>query len=215
MSLTPYYEHGGIVIYHGDCLDILPSVSGDVAVTDPPYNVGLKYTDATEDTRKDYRRWCAAWFYRLRAAVKTVALTPGTPNVHQWLDLEEPDLWLCNWRPNGAGYSKAGFCHWEPMLVWGPVLGKRGTDVIRAPIIRIPEAEPHPCPKPLAWAEGAIRLLSPEGGTVIDPFLGSGTTAIASYRLGMKCIGIDAEERYCEIAARRLQQEVLPLEATA
>ena len=207
--MKPYYQDDSVTIYHGDCLDLLPIVSADVAITDPPYNVGLKYTKKTDDSRADYSKWCGAWFRLLRNAAKTVALTPGTPNVHLWLDMEEPDLWLCNWRPNGHGYSKAGFCHWEPMLVWGPVQGKRKTDVIRAPIINIPEAEPHPCPKPVAWAEGAINLLAPDGGTVLDPFIGSGTTLVAAKKLGRKAIGMEIEERYCEISANRCRQESL------
>ena len=191
----------------GDCLDVLPTLeagSVDAVVTDPPYNVGLNYA-STNDRRADYALWCKAWGNELWRVAQTVSFTPGTPNVHLWLDMRDPDVWLCNWRPNGAGYSKAGFCHWEPMLVWGPIQGKRRTDVIRAPIIHDEDAEPHPCPKPIAWAVQAIELLAPKGGTVLDPFMGSGTTGVACVQTGRSFIGIELDAGYFEIARQRIE----------
>jgi site-specific DNA-methyltransferase (adenine-specific) len=71
----------------------------------------------------------------------------------------------------------------------------------------------HPCPKPYGWMAWAICLASEDGETVLDPFMGSGTTLRAAKDLGRKAIGIEIEERYCEIAAKRMRQEVLPLAA--
>lgn len=71
----------------------------------------------------------------------------------------------------------------------------------------------HPAPFPLAIPERLIRYYSWTGDIVLDPFMGSGTTLLAAQRCGRRAIGIEIEERYCEIAAKRLAQEVLPLEA--
>jgi site-specific DNA-methyltransferase (adenine-specific) len=65
--------------------------------------------------------------------------------------------------------------------------------------------------KPLAVVSKMVRLGSQEGETILDPFMGSGTTLRAAKDLGRKAIGIEIEERYCEIAARRFAQEVLAL----
>jgi site-specific DNA-methyltransferase (adenine-specific) len=70
----------------------------------------------------------------------------------------------------------------------------------------------HPCPFPLELARNCIGSFSNEGQTVIDPYCGAGTTLLAAKNAGRKAIGIEIEERYCEIAAKRLAQEVLPLE---
>jgi DNA modification methylase len=191
----------------GDCLELmreLPDGCCDAVVTDPPYNVGLRYAGDFSDTRSDYAAWCAEWFTEARRVSRCVAFTPGTPNVHLWLDIAEPDVWLCNYRPNGAGYSKAGFCHWEPILVYGELGGERGTDVIRAAIIPEPDAEPHPCPKPLEWARQLARLTCPFGGTVLDPFMGSGTTAVACIQTGRQFIGFELDAGYCAVAEKRI-----------
>jgi len=73
----------------------------------------------------------------------------------------------------------------------------------------------HPTVKPLALMRWLVRLVTPPGGVVLDPFMGSGTTLLASAREGFDCIGIELSEEYCEIAAKRLEQMVLPLEAVS
>jgi site-specific DNA-methyltransferase (adenine-specific) len=109
---------------------------------------------------------------------------------------------------------------WQPILVYGtdPYL-KRGmgsrpdTISVGAGGAGLGEvgASEHPCPKPLdVWKRILLRVSPVEGELVLDPFMGSGTTLRAAKDLGRKAIGIEIEERYCEIAAKRLAQEVLP-----
>ena len=71
------------------------------------------------------------------------------------------------------------------------------------------ETNGHPTAKPTSWMEDAIRLVTPPGGLVLDPFAGSGSTLRSAKNLGCRAVGIESDERYCEIAARRLAQEVL------
>lgn len=71
----------------------------------------------------------------------------------------------------------------------------------------IPSASDHPTPKPVALFEHFIRLHTPEGGTILDPFAGAGTAGLAAMRTGRKAILIELEERWCEMAAKRLEQE--------
>jgi DNA modification methylase len=77
-----------------------------------------------------------------------------------------------------------------------------------APICGGSERTKHPTQKPLSIVERMVRISSNEGDTVLDPFLGSGTTLVAAYRLGREATGIEISEEYCELAARRLEQEL-------
>ena len=217
MAIKPYYERAGIVIYNADCRDVLPTLeagSVDLVLTDPPYNVGIDYGTKVDDnrSRQDFIDWARLWFTDCRRVANTV-LVNGQARLPDYA-LIEPWKWLlCWWKPAAMGRSPVGFCNWEPVAMWGKG-SNAGVDFVRAPIIPDDRLSGHPCPKPLAWALGFLRLF-PKAETVLDPFAGSGTTLVAAQQLGRRAIGIEIEERYCEIAARRLSQEVLPLkEAT-
>ncbi len=208
---TPYYEHAGVTIYHGDVLDVLPKVGpADVGFADPPYNVGLKY-DGYEDTLPPdaYEAWCGWWFHHLRARTDRTFVTCGYVNAAQWAKRGPNGLaaWYKPGNPAGAGIFQ--FCEWEPIFVWGT--GRiGGSDVIRATVGTQRSVGDHPCPKPLALLKQLLDRA--RGKSVIDPFMGSGTTLVAAKWLGMTAVGIEQSERYCEIAAKRLGQEVLDLE---
>ena len=92
--------------------------------------------------------------------------------------------------------------------------GSTTPNVLRLPGIR-PSAEDHPTPKPLALPAHFIRLHSASGDMILDPFMGAGTTLRAAKDLGRKAIGIEIEEKYCEMAAKRMDQEVLDFEVPA
>lgn len=227
--MKPYYDHAGITIYHGDCRGVLPRVSANVLVTDPPYGVGL--TTKTSDYRgssafDDGESLRASVLYEDSPECISALIADAIPLA---LGRTERGLVFCGpamlWRypepravgcvyvPNGAGRCAWGFQCFQPILFYGkdPFLadGKGG----RANSFRTeqPNLEKidHPCPKPLAWMTWAINRASRVGETVLDPFMGSGTTLRAAKDLGRRCIGIEIEERYCEIAAKRLSQEVM------
>lgn len=211
-EFTPYYKDDWVTLYHGDCRAVLPTLGDDLgfALTDPPYNVGIDYGAGTDDGREDYEAWCADWFSMLDAATEAVALTPGVANLGAWARIARAPDWTLAWhKPSAMSRCYLGFNNWEPVLYWGP--RRSGVDVVTAVIIPDPAVEGHPCPKPLKWASSLISALSDPGTSVIDPFAGSGTTLRAAKDLGRKVIGIEVEESYCEIAVKRLGQEVLDL----
>jgi site-specific DNA-methyltransferase (adenine-specific) len=222
--VKPYYDDGkGIVIYHGDCREILPSLKADVVVTDPPYGVDLGNHGAVNETRS--RFLCKAGYQSYEDTDENLR-SVVIPGVIASLDIcagrglvfcagskigafPEPSCVGGIYLPSGCGRTRWGFQNLVLCMFYGtaPDLqnGAQHT-VMRS----TGHAEPslHPCPKPLPWMLWAVRLASREGETILDPFMGSGTTLRAAKDLGRKAIGVEIEERYCEIAAKRLAQEV-------
>jgi len=200
----------------GDCLEILPTLadnSVDAVITDPPYNVKFKYGDGGEkDNKKDYFGWCERWFEQLNLLhIKAITLSCGIVNLAMWAKIKEFDWIFCWWKPAAMGRSPVGFCNWEPMPFWGKVTSRNGVDVVRATILPDKSLSGHPCPKPLKWATGFVELISNPGDTILDPFMGSGTTGVACVQTGRNFIGIEIEPKYFEIAEKRIAEAQLQM----
>jgi site-specific DNA-methyltransferase (adenine-specific) len=207
--LKPYYEHAGITIFCADCRDILPSLKADVVVTDPPYGIGWKPRVNHQD-----QTWHDV------AVDLSPLLSIGTGRLfwggnYYANRLPPSDSWL-TWvkRPTGYDFSGDRRSYATTELAWTDFgCGCRfmvhvwdGGMRSGAPDNR---SFCHPAQKPLEVMRWCIGF-APQG-TILDPFMGSGTTLVAAKQLGRKAIGIEIEERYCEIAVKRLAQEVLPL----
>ena len=218
--MTPYYNHAGITIYHGDCREVLPVLPKvDLVLTDPPYGIGVDY-ESYDDTPIGLDDLIRTVFPLFLSAAPVVALTPGITNVTRW----PPSRWILAWVQVNAQGARGywGFNEWQPILVYGTdpflsrCLGAR-PDVIKTVanpdgLSRWARAN-HPCIKPLpSWRKILARLAPPGVQTIVDPMMGSGTTLDAAKRVGLTAIGIEIEEKYCEIAAKRLSQEVLSFE---
>jgi site-specific DNA-methyltransferase (adenine-specific) len=196
---APYYADESVTLYHGDALDLLPGLSADAVITDPPYGVSFR-GEQWDETVPD-------WLPLARGAAPVVIFTAAP--LTMW-DYPRP-AWVACWaRP--ASNSRAvtgGFNHWSPVLVYGDV--KFPVDLISLHAIAnaTPKWIDHPSPKPERLMRWLVEHGSPQGGTVLDPFAGSGTTLLAAKYLGRKAVGIEREERYCEVIADRLTQGVL------
>jgi DNA modification methylase len=214
--MKPYYEENGITIYHGDCKQILPMLEPvDLVLTDPPYGIGEargknKSRGLLADP-KDYG--CAAW------------------------DDAPPSRWMFDWLMEMSshqiifGGNFFGLPASSCWLVWDKEINGDFADCelawtnLRKAVRRLKwrwngmlqenmakkEYREHPTQKPLEVMKWAIEQAPPNCMTILDPFCGSGTTLRAAKDLGRKAIGIEIEEKYCEIAANRLRQEVLNL----
>jgi DNA modification methylase len=220
--MTPYYQDSAVTIYHGDCREILPSLGPvDAVVTDPPYNCGKKYgTHNDSMSRGDYVCWLASIWDALPS--NTLIYTPGdkhlldTPEIVtlSGFTLSRPLAWS---KKEFAGDKWSGgpaMC-WE-LIVWAyrdekrftRIFGHAGRDHLEVLSTHGNQyAIDHPCPKPIEVPRWLIGLFAEK--TVLDPFCGTGTTLRAAKDLGRKAIGIEIEERYCEIAAKRMAQEVI------
>lgn len=211
--MTPYYDEGGIAIYHADFRDLIDDVVFDAIVTDAPYGVGLEYEDHDDTVEALDEIICDLSPYLLDG--RTHAVFPGVGNLHRW---PQPRWTLCWLEPAGARTGRWGFSTWQPILAYGPDPHMGGTKGRRPDSIRMQSAsashriiegtDGHPCPKPLPVMTWTVERVTDPGTTVLDPFMGSGTTLLAARASGRKATGIEISERYCEIAARRLTQGV-------
>ncbi len=125
----PYYRDDAVAIYHSDCrlvLPLIPDKSIDLVLTDPPYNVGLNYSDGDENP--NYMSWCENW---LKLMPRPLFFTPGMVNLSMWYGIATPS-WLMSWvKPNQCSPSGlGGFNTWEPILVYGKAKKHIGQDQI-------------------------------------------------------------------------------------
>ena len=210
--MTPYYQDSSVTIYHGDCRDLLHNLDPvDSVITDPPYGVNTKYSlwIDTWDIWKDLMTW---FIPKAVSLAKDVVVVPTSKFEGELFILRNFDP---NWRVcwfKGASDTRCpiGWKDFELAFVWQKKQWARAHDHFYAGASGARVGD-HPCPKPLDWALWFVSHFSSEDYTILDPFMGSGTTLRAAKDLGRKAIGIEIEERYCEIAAKRMAQEVLPL----
>lgn len=203
--MKPYYEHAGITIYHGDCREMLPLLSGDCVLTDPPYGVKKAEWDGSFD---------GSWLPLAGHAVPVVGVMPGVSNL---LAMPVacgplPYRWTLSVRiTNGMARGAFGFGNWIPCVIYAAPnvsLNALRQDCIEIAISGIQPK--HSSPKPYKAVKWVLQMLP--GEIVVDPFLGSGTTLLAAKELQRSAIGIEIEEKYCEIAAKRLSQEIFQFE---
>jgi DNA modification methylase len=219
--MQPYYEHGGITIYHGDCREVLPGLEApDCILTDPPYGIAWEQHGGgkTGKSRGMRRRPGIIGDADTSARDAILVLYPTIPalvfgSFRAAFPLGVVQVLIYRKTPDaGLVGSVTGFrTDAEPVFLLGewPKRAAHSSSVVASRVGLQTLAKPglHPHSKPL---DVVTRLLSAmPDGTVLDPFMGSGTTLRAAKDLGRRAIGIEIEERYCEIAARRLEQEVL------
>lgn len=195
----------------GDCLAESAISDGehfDLTLTDPPYNVGRAYTKATNDSldAEAYEAWCRQWFALCMATSDRLAFSCGHPNIRMWATIDRWHWMLCWYKGNAMLGSPFGFSNWEPILFYGKPHRPKGHDVISVPIVPNADLEAHDCPKQLGWGVKLLELLSEPHDSVLDPFLGSGTTLIAAEQLGRRCYGIEIEPRYVDCTVKRWEQ---------
>jgi site-specific DNA-methyltransferase (adenine-specific) len=232
--MKPYYESGGITIYNGDCLDILPTLpKADLILTDPPYESeahtqqrvkrrglvvdveALEFPPMTEEGRRTAatlisklaRRWVLTF-----CQIEAVPLWRAVYE-EQGLVYKRTCIWV---KPDGMpqysgdrpgmGYETILAMHTNERSQWNGG-GRNGVFTVNKNEGK--GAALHPTQKPIRLINELINLFSNPGETVLDPFMGSGTTLRSAKDTGRNAVGIEMEEKFCEIAVRRLAQECL------
>lgn len=204
--MTPYYQDQFATIYHGDCRAVLPTLpKADLVLTDPPYGLDLGNQLWT------YQRGAIEkgdWDQKPFTEIDLI-LASGEHQIiwgGNYYTLPPTRCWLSWYKPDAVP-SMAQF-----ELAWTN-LDRTARQITCSIAQTNGERVGHPTQKPLRVILWCLQF-APAAKTVLDPFMGSGTTLVAAKQLGRRAIGIELEERYCEIAAKRLSQEYLPLNAT-
>jgi DNA modification methylase len=213
ISLIPYYKDELVTIYNADAIELLPTLNADVIITDPPY--GIKYSPS-QNSNKSWGKKTFAGKVVIRGDDKEFDPT----NL-----LRFPTLVLF-----GANYFANKLPPSSKWIVWDKRVGLPSNDFADCELIYMSGAgvarifahrwsgalrdseknDPrvHPTQKPVVLMKWLIEQTS---GKILDPYMGSGTTLVAAKSLGRESIGIEIEERYCEIAATRCSQGILGL----
>jgi len=210
----PYYQDDYVTLYHADCREVLPLLEPvDLVLTDPPYGIGwaghsgsdIKWQAIANDQSTNVVKALFEWLAPSQNAVIFGAncFPDLLPHRGRWLCWdkrcsEKADKMLGSpfelaWVNKTSGFDSMF------RVLHGGVVNKNGGKRI------------HPTEKPITLMSQIIQVLYPESLTILDPFAGSGTTLRAAKDLRRRCIGIEIEEKYCEVAANRLRQEVLGL----
>ena len=189
----------GVTLYLGDCREILPTLPrADAVVTDPPYGIGEKMQGGTWGAAEkyvDFRRWDVApsleFLAQLRSSAPAVVLWGGN-----YFDAPPSRCWLV-WDKLNAVRTMA-----DVELAWTNL--DKPAKRFRA-AVGVHEWG-HPTEKPLNLISWCIEQLPPPAQTILDPFMGSGTSGVAAVKMGRKFIGVEIEEKYFDIACRRISQ---------
>jgi site-specific DNA-methyltransferase (adenine-specific) len=216
--VKPYYQHKDITIYHGDCREILPQIGRlDLLLTDPPYELEAKGggIGAKRKYLSDIKGHIDGGFdISMLEAFPNWAVFCGKQQLKELLGATGNRVWsLVTWnKPNPTPLCFGNYLPDTEYIVHAYQSGRLFGEYAHKSRFIVHPAEQndfaHPTVKPLAVMSKMIRLGSQEGELIIDPFSGSGSTLLAAKNLGRKAIGIEIEEAYCEIAAKRLSQEV-------
>lgn len=221
--MKPYYEHAGITIYHGECGDVMNDLAPhygdtpfDLLLTDPPYGIGESRNRNVSRGNLAPARDYGNDHWDDEPAFVEIAKARTLCRWHiifggNYYGLPPSSCWLVWDKDNG--HTDFADCElaWTNLRKAVRKLTYRWAGMLQQPGRR-KELRDHPTQKPEPVMVWAIGHAPPNVKTILDPFMGSGTTLVAAKRLGRQCVGIEREERYCEIAAKRLSQEALPLE---
>jgi site-specific DNA-methyltransferase (adenine-specific) len=203
--VQPYYEEAGIEIYCGDCRDVLPQLGPvDLVATDPPYGIGINRSNRLSVSRGfGSERWDDR---PIEDALMAQVCSMGRDAIvwgGNYYNLPPVKCFLV-WDKQNDGRDFA-----DCEFAWTSLDGV--ARIFRMRPMGMDGGKVHPTQKPEALMAWCIQQAN-EPDTILDPFMGSGTTLVAAKRLGRRAIGIEREQKYCDIAIRRLAQAVLPLE---
>ena len=217
LDIAPFLAYICHMIVQGDCLDVMKTMddeSVDCVVTDPPYNIGKNYgNDSDLQNASDYEEWLSqvgSEIMRLATPEAWIAVFNGADRIKTTIDAfgAENHVWTACWyAPNKRHRSVYGFSLWQPIVLFR----KSGREWLKLrdfySYTTGSEHYDHPTPKPYGLIRHLVSDFSHEGDLVLDPFLGSGTTAVAASELDRRFVGIELNADYVAVAEKRMSEE--------
>ena len=207
--MKPYYDDGRVTIYNADCRDVLPSLADvGLVLADPPYGVALRRGDGRNNARvhDDDAPFDPSHLLALGVPMAlwgANAYADRLPASVGWLVWDK--------------YHHEKSQHSQAEIAWTNFV--KGIRIHREAyhgFMRKRDGWLHPTQKPVGLFKWILSLAwTPTEGIVVDPYMGSGPAVIAAKEFGRRVVGIEIDERYCEVAAKRLSQEVLDLGGAA
>lgn len=188
---------GDATLYLGDCRDILPTLGPvDACITDPPYGCGKADWDDV---------FPQSWYAAAKAVADRVAIITGSAGLTDSVHLVGGDFVdvIAARNLNGMTRGPIGFGNWLGVVLAG-AKPRMGVNFFEFTVAG--DMPDHPSPKPVDFMYKLVGRLTDEGETVLDPFLGSGTTGVACANLGRRFIGVELHEPYFDIACRRIER---------
>ena len=186
---------------------LMDGKKADMVFTDPPYGIGYEY-NSHKDTKGDkYLKFCDEWFNLLQEQNSLIVITTGWKYKKYWWAKSPKDEMIWFDKTKQSGGSSFHLRKTEPIFIFGKVKEKYTWDVFehisdRGDGMR----ELHTCPKPISFISDLIKPQVKENQIVLDVFLGSGTTMVASHQLKRKCYGMELDPKYCQVIIDRMQK---------
>ena len=210
--IKPAYASKCITLFHADCLEIIPGLENvNVIITDPPYGIRLvtrKGLKILGDESPELGQFVLDFLnYKFSSPPMAAFASPKIPWKGRWNSLLVWD--------KGGGVGGGGDCKRSWKLTWEliqvnsskPLNGKRESSVFKRTIS--PQSlQIHPNRKPVDLVAYLIEKLSQPGDTILDPFMGSGTTGLACLQTGRKFIGIEKDPQYFKLSQKRILEEM-------
>lgn len=189
--------------------------SVDALICDPPYGIGFKYR-SYDDTKANLADLIETGVRPALAKATRAAITPGQTQV--WMYPEADWISAVAWDTTGS-FGHCGYSQWMPVLVYGKDVsgfGRNASGILKSDVIRFTGGagvgfqrtgdDQHPCPKPENVMRAIVARFTEPSDTVLDPFMGSGTTGVSSVRMGRPFIGIEKDPEYFALAVERLSE---------
>jgi DNA modification methylase len=210
VKLGDLWQLGTHKLICGDCTDpavverVMGGEKAGAFVTDPPYNISKD----TWDTIENYVDWCKSWFSNIKKS--PAYIFTGSLHSGLWWQVLPPNMVYCWHKPNGQGNNPArGTTKWEPILSWNTVQDKQ-TDFIEHNNEYGEKINTlHLTPKPIGLIE---KIIKKTDGIIVDLFLGSGTTMLASQNLSRQCRAVEISPEYCSVILERMSEAFPALE---
>jgi len=210
-----YYSTDNGILLHGDCLEImkkLPCKSIDLVLTDIPFNVGWKYKGSNYDDKKtedEYYKQCIIWFSFISKVSKSAIIKIPTKFSYIVLPAFNNTIgykWtIIQYSPNTTSHGVFNLHLYTQYIVSNNTPKKPNIDLFINTKNKI--TREHPACMPVEPIIKLLNMFSKDDNLILDPFLGSGTTAVACEKMGRRWIGIEISEEYCKIAKERIEQE--------